>query len=70
MEEKLFCRHCGKQIDHDSHFCQHCGGKVGNMNEYETVPNNIDTHVDIQEEIQNVGTTTTNNGGMSLLTIF
>ena len=70
MEEKLFCRHCGKQIDPDSQFCQHCGGKVGNKNEYETVPSNIDTHIDIQEEIQNVDTKATNNGGMSLLSIF
>ena len=28
MEEKLFCRHCGKQIPHDSIFCQHCGKSV------------------------------------------
>lgn len=30
MEEKLYCRHCGKQIASDSQFCQHCGGKVEN----------------------------------------
>lgn len=22
---KIFCKHCGKKIDADSHFCQHCG---------------------------------------------
>lgn len=24
-EEKMFCKHCGKEIDKDSKFCQHCG---------------------------------------------
>lgn len=70
MEGKLFCRHCGKQIDSDSLFCQHCGGKVGNTKEHESVPINNSTPVDIQEEIQNVDKTVTKNGGMSLLSIF
>lgn len=70
MEEKLFCRHCGKLIDSDSQFCQHCGGKVSNTNEYETASNNKDTHAEIQEEIPQVGTIVTTKGGMSLLSIF
>ena len=24
-DEKMFCKHCGKEIDKDSKFCQHCG---------------------------------------------
>ena len=24
-EEKMFCKHCGKEIDKDSKFCQYCG---------------------------------------------
>lgn len=25
VEEKMFCKHCGKEIDKDSKFCQYCG---------------------------------------------
>ena len=24
-EDKMFCKHCGKEIDKDSKFCQYCG---------------------------------------------
>ncbi len=24
-DEKMFCKHCGKEIDKDSKFCQYCG---------------------------------------------
>lgn len=24
-DESIYCKHCGKPIDHDSTFCKHCG---------------------------------------------
>ena len=27
LEDKVFCKHCGAQIDADSKFCSSCGGK-------------------------------------------
>ncbi|MBO7303673.1 MAG: zinc ribbon domain-containing protein [Clostridia bacterium] len=27
LEDQIFCKHCGKQIDADSTFCSSCGGK-------------------------------------------
>ena len=44
MEEKLFCRHCGKQIPHDSIFCQHCGKSVNIL-----IENSV-TRVDVKDE--------------------
>ena len=28
MTDKIYCKHCGKQIDADSAFCMHCGGAM------------------------------------------
>lgn len=38
MEKIMFCRHCGKQIPHDSIFCQHCGKSVDVVKEKLVTP--------------------------------
>lgn len=44
MDNKMFCRYCGKQIPNDSIFCQHCGKSV------DVVMDNSSTNVDVKEE--------------------
>ena len=62
MEEKLYCRHCGKQIASDSQFCQHCGSRIEKV----TASDLTET----QGIIHGTSTSTTKKGGMTLLSIF
>jgi uncharacterized membrane protein YvbJ len=62
MEEKLYCRHCGKQIASDSQFCQHCGSRIEKV----TASDLTET----QGIIHGTSTSTTKKGGMTLLWVF
>ena len=38
----MYCKHCGKQIAHDSKFCQHCGGEQDSLLPKEPIADSIE----------------------------